>query len=45
MQQGYEKIDIRNFADNLYDARFELAKSRVMETNLKSLEETIVNEC
>jgi len=45
MKYGYEKINYTNFANDLYDARFELAKSRVMETNLKSLEESIIQVC
>jgi len=34
MQQGYEKINYSNFAQDLYYVRNELAFSQVMDTNI-----------
>ena len=37
MKYGYESIKYVSFADDLYDVRFELAKSRLMDINIKKL--------
>ena len=45
MKYGYEQINYTNFENDLYDARFELAASRIMDTDLETIEETVVAEC
>lgn len=42
---GYDKIDYKTFADDLYDCRYELARSRIMDINISSIEETILDVC
>ena len=37
MKYGYENIKYVSFSDDLYDVRFELAKSRLMDINIKKL--------
>lgn len=37
MKYGYDSIKYVSFADDLYDVRFELAKSRLMDINIKKL--------
>ena len=37
MKYGYDSINYTSFADDLYDVRFELAKSRLMDINIKKL--------
>jgi len=37
MKYGYDNIKYTSFADDLYDVRFELAKSRLMDINVKKL--------
>ena len=37
MKYGYDSINYTSFADDLYDVRFELAKSRLMDINVKKL--------
>lgn len=37
MKYGYDNIKYVSFADDLYDVRFELAKSRLMDINIKKL--------
>ncbi len=44
MKQGYQEIDISNFEDDLYGARFELTNSRIMDTSLPELEDLIIKE-
>lgn len=45
MKYGYEQINYTNFENDLYDARFELAASRIMDTDLGTIEDTIIEEC
>jgi hypothetical protein len=45
MKYGYEQINYTNFENDLYDARFELAASRIMDTDLETIEDTIIEEC
>lgn len=37
MKFGYEEIEYANFANDLYDVRFDLARSRIMDINIKKL--------
>ena len=37
MKYGYDNIKYVSFTDDLYDVRFELAKSRLMDINIKKL--------
>lgn len=37
MKYGYDNIKYVSFADDLYDVRFELAKSRLMDVNIKKM--------
>ena len=37
MKYGYDSINYTSFSDDLYDVRFELAKSRLMDINVKKL--------
>lgn len=37
MKYGYDNIKYVSFADDLYDVRFELARSRLMDINIKKL--------
>lgn len=45
MKQGYEQINYTNFAADLYQIRFELANSRIMDINLDSIDKIIVEDC
>lgn len=45
MKQGYEQINYTNFATDLYHTRFELAESRVMDTNLDIIDKVIMEAC
>lgn len=45
MKYGYDQINYTNFENDLYDARFELAASRIMDTDLETIEESVVAEC
>ena len=45
MDQGHDKIKYTEFAEQLYDARFCLFTSRVMDTNIDHIESEIVREC
>lgn len=40
-----DKIEYKTFAEDLYDCRFELAKSRVMDINIDKIEESILEAC
>jgi len=40
-----QKVDYRNFAEDLYDCRFELAKSRLMDTNIERIEDNVLEAC
>jgi len=42
---GTEKIDYKTFAEELYDCRFELARSRIMDINLTTIAEDILDVC
>ena len=35
MKYGYDEIDYINFRTDLYDVRFDLARSRIMDVNIK----------
>ena len=37
MKYGYDTIEYTNFANDLYDVRFDLARSRIMDINIKKL--------
>jgi Ca2+-binding EF-hand superfamily protein len=37
MKFGYDEIEYANFANDLYDVRFDLARSRIMDINIKKL--------
>ena len=37
MKYGYDEILYTNFANDLYDVRFDLARSRIMDINIKKL--------
>ena len=37
MKFGYDAIEYTNFANDLYDVRFDLARSRIMDINIKKL--------
>lgn len=37
MKFGYDEIEYGNFANDLYDVRFDLARSRIMDINIKKL--------
>lgn len=39
-----EKYEYRDFGNLLYDVRFELAKSRLMDTNIDKLQEHLIEE-
>ena len=39
MKFGYDEIEYTNFADDLYDVRFDLARSRIMDINIKKFRE------
>jgi len=45
MNQGYEKINYTNFAKDLYYVRNELACSKVMDTNIDSIEKSLLDAC
>lgn len=45
MKYGYEQINYTSFEQDLYNARFELAASRIMDTDLETLEDSIVEKC
>ncbi len=45
MKQGYEQINYTNFAADLYLTRFELADSRIMDTNLDIIDKVITDGC
>lgn len=45
MQQGYEKINYTNFAQDLYYVRNELALSQVMDTNIETIEKSLHEAC
>ena len=45
MKQGYEQINYTNFAADLYLTRFELADSRIMDTNLDIIDTVIIDGC
>ena len=45
IKQGYEQIEFGNFEEDLYNVRYELSKSRIMDTSLPELEELIINKC
>lgn len=40
-----EMYEYKNFKVLLYDVRFELARSRLMDTNIDKLQEHLVEEC
>ena len=42
MKFGYEQIEYSNFEKDLYDVRYELASSRVMDTYAHMLEENLI---
>lgn len=42
---GTEKIPYKTFAEDLYDCRFELARSRIMDINIAHIEENLVAAC
>lgn len=37
MKFGYDEIEYSDFANDLYDVRFDLARSRIMDINIKKL--------
>ena len=37
MKFGYDEIEYTNFASDLYDVRFDLARSRIMDINIKTI--------
>jgi len=39
MKFGYEEIDYTNFASDLYDVRFDLSRSRIMDINIKKFKD------
>lgn len=45
MKQGYEQINYTNFAADLYMTRFELANSRIMDTNMDIIDKVIIEAC
>ena len=42
IKYGYDQINYTNFENDLYNARFELAASRIMDTDLETIEDSIV---
>jgi hypothetical protein len=45
MKHGYEQINYTNFAADLYQTRFELADSRIMDINLDVIDSVIIDGC
>lgn len=45
MKYGYDEIPYQNFEKDLYNVRQELASSRIMDTDLENLEETLMEKC
>lgn len=39
-----DQFEYKTFEDLLYDVRFELAKSRIMDTNIDKLQEHLIEE-
>ena len=39
MKFGYDEIEYTNFAQDLYEVRFDLARSRIMDVNIKKLKD------
>lgn len=39
MRWGYDEIEYTNFANDLYEVRFDLARSRIMDINIKKLQD------
>ena len=45
MKYGYDEIDYLNFEEDLYSARYELANSCIMDTDLGELEDYVLTAC
>ena len=45
MKQGKETIVYENFAEELYEVRFELARSRIMDTNIDKVPGFFLKAC
>ena len=45
MKQGKETIKYENFAEELYEVRFELARSRIMDTNIDKVPVHFLEAC
>jgi hypothetical protein len=45
MKHGYEQINYTNFEADLYQTRFELADSRIMDINLETIDKVIIAGC
>jgi hypothetical protein len=45
IKHGYESISYMDFEQDLYNVRFELTKSRIMDTSLPDLEDLIIQKC
>lgn len=45
MKYGYDEIEYADFEKDLYDVRYSLAASRIMDTNAHALEENLIEEC
>lgn len=45
MKQGYDAIDITKFEDDLYNVRFAMTSSRIMDTALPDMESYILEAC
>jgi len=45
MKHGYEQINYTNFAADLYQTRFELADSRIMDINLDIIDRVVIDAC
>lgn len=45
INQGYKQINITNFEEDLYNVRFALTSSRIMDTALPDFEEQLINTC
>ena len=43
MKFGYDEIEYGNFASDLYDVRFDLARSRIMDINIKKFSDDFFN--
>jgi Ca2+-binding EF-hand superfamily protein len=45
MNQGVDQINYTNFAQDLYQARFQLADSRIMDINMEIIDKVVLDAC